>query len=313
MQGTVVAVHGHHFLVEGGDGAEETRRAAPSVSSPPRGAAPTEGGSRGPCIFECVTRGKKGGVACGDHVRFESTSAGKGVIEQIEPRRNLLYRSDEFKAKLIAANVDQAAIVVAAVPAFHEELLIRCLVACEVADIPALIVLNKADLPETEALARKLAPYVDLGYPLLLVSAREDVGTLEQRLAGHITVLVGASGVGKSTLLNRLVPEANATTGEISLALDAGRHTTTHARLFHLPDGGDLVDSPGMQEFGLKHLDLASLMAAFPEIHSRHGQCRFYNCRHLKEPGCAVLEAAKEGSILASRLRVYHWLLAGLK
>jgi len=284
MQGTVVAVHGHHFLVEGGDG-----------------------------VVECVTRGKKGGVACGDHVDFASTSAGKGVIEDIEPRRNLLYRSDEFKAKLIAANVDQAAIVVAAVPAFHEELLIRCLVACEVADIPALIVLNKADLPETEALARKLAPYVDLGYPLLLVSAREDVSTLQQRLAGHITVLVGASGVGKSTLLNRLVPEAKATTGEISLALDAGRHTTTHARLFHLPDGGDLVDSPGMQEFGLKHLDLASLMAAFPEIHSRHGQCRFYNCRHLKEPGCAVLEATKEGSILASRLRVYHWLLAGLK
>jgi ribosome biogenesis GTPase len=283
MQGTVVAVHGHHFLVEGGDG-----------------------------VVECVTRGKKGGVACGDHVNFASTSAGKGVIEDIEPRRNLLYRSDEFKAKLIAANVDQAAIVVAAVPAFHEELLIRCLVACEVADIPALIVLNKADLPETGVLARKLAPYVDLGYPLLLVSARQDLGTLEQRLAGHTTVLVGASGVGKSTLLNRLVPEANATTGEISLALDAGRHTTTHARLFHLPDGGELVDSPGMQEFGLKHLDLASLMAAFPEIHSRHGQCRFYNCRHLKEPGCAVLEAAKDGAILASRLRVYHWLLAGL-
>jgi len=284
MQGIVVAVHGHHFLVDGGDG-----------------------------VVECVTRGKKGGVACGDHVTFASTSAGHGVIEAIEPRRNLLYRSDEFRSKLLAANVDQAAIVVAAVPAFHEELLIRCLVACEVADIPALIVLNKADLPETEALARALAPYTDLGYTLLLVSAREEMAALEQRLADHTTVLVGASGVGKSTLLNRLVPDANATTGEISLALDAGRHTTTHARLFHLPGGGELIDSPGMQEFGLKHLDLASLMAAFPEIHSRHGQCRFYNCRHLKEPGCAVLEAAKDGAIMASRLRVYHWLLAGIK
>jgi ribosome biogenesis GTPase len=283
MRGTVVAVHGYHFLVDGGEG-----------------------------VVECVTRGKKGGVACGDQVTFASTSAGKGVIEATEPRRNLLYRSDEFRSKLIAANVDQAAIVVAAVPAFHEELLIRCLVACEVADIPALIVLNKADLAETEALARKLAPYADLGYPLLHVSAREDMAALEQRLAGHTTVLVGASGVGKSTLLNRLVPEANAVTGEISLALDAGKHTTTHARLFRLPGGGELIDSPGMQEFGLKHLDQASLMAAFPEIHSRHGQCRFYNCRHLKEPGCAVLEAAKDGAILASRLRVYHWLLAGI-
>ncbi len=284
LQGRVVAVHGHHFLVDGGEG-----------------------------VIECVTRGKKGGVACGDNVTFASTSAGKGVIETIAPRRNLLYRSDEFRSKLLAANVDQAAIVVAAVPAFNEELLIRCLVACEVAEIPALIVLNKADLPETEALARALAPYGELGYPLLLVSAREDVAALEQRLTNQTTVFVGASGVGKSTLLNRLVPDANATTGEISLALDAGKHTTTHARLFRLPNGaGALIDSPGMQEFGLKHLDLASLMAAFPEIHSRHGQCRFYNCRHLKEPGCAVLEAAKDGAIMASRLKVYHWLLAGL-
>ncbi|PIV88139.1 MAG: ribosome small subunit-dependent GTPase A [Hydrogenophilales bacterium CG17_big_fil_post_rev_8_21_14_2_50_63_12] len=289
MRGTVVAVHGHHFLVEGG-----------------------EGGQCG--IVECVTRGKKGGVACGDNVKFAFTSAGRGVIESIAARRNLLYRSDEFRSKLLAANVDQAAIIVAAVPAFHEELLIRCLVACEVADIPALIVLNKADLPETEALARGLAPYIDLGYPLLQVSAREEVAALAQRLAGHTTVLVGASGVGKSTLLNRLVPDANATTGEISLALDAGKHTTTHARLFRLPSGaGALIDSPGMQEFGLKHLDQASLMAAFPEIRSRHGQCRFYNCRHLKEPGCAVLEAAKTGSILASRLKVYHGLLAGIR
>lgn len=283
-RGTVVAVHGRHYLVDGGDG-----------------------------VVECVTRGKKSGVACGDHVTFASTSAGHGVIEATGPRRNLLYRSDEFRSKLLAANVDQAAIVVAAVPAFHEELLIRCLVACEVADIPALIVLNKADLPETEALTRALAPYADLGYPLLLVSAREDLAALEQRLAGHITVLVGASGVGKSTLLNRLVPEANAVTGEISLALDAGRHTTTHARLHRLPGGGSLIDSPGMQEFGLKHLDQDSLMAAFPEIRSRQGLCRFYNCRHLKEPGCAVLEAAKEGAILTSRMKVYHSLLAQIR
>lgn len=288
MRGRVVAVHGRHFLVDGG---EEGHRD----------------------IIECVTRGKKGGVACGDRVIFESTSAGKGVIESIEARHNLLYRSDAFRSKLLAANVDQAAIVVAAVPAFREELLIRCLVACEVADIPALIVLNKTDLPETEALARLLAPYADLGYTLLRVSARAEVSPLEQRLAGKTTVFVGASGVGKSTLLNRLVPEANAATSEISQALDAGKHTTTHARLFRLPAGaGDLIDSPGMQEFGLKHLNQDSLMAAFPEIRERLGQCRFHNCRHLKEPGCAVLEAAQAGAILPSRLKVYHSLLAGL-
>ena len=287
MIGTVVAVHGRHFLVDG-----------------------DEDGTRD--VVECVTRGKKGGVACGDRVAFEATSAGHGVIESIEPRRNLLYRSDEFRSKLLAANIDQAAIVVAAVPAFNEELLIRCLVACEVAEIPALIVLNKADLAETEALAARLAAYAELGYPLLRLSARGDLAALEQRLAGLATILVGASGVGKSTLLNRLVPDAGATTGEISLALDAGKHTTTHARLFRLPAGGTLIDSPGMQEFGLKHLDQASLMAAFPEIRDRLGQCRFHNCRHLKEPGCAVLEAARDGAMLASRLKVYHWLLAGL-
>lgn len=279
-QGTVVATHGRQFLVDTGQ-----------------------------AIIECVTRGKKGGVACGDRVRIQSTSPGKGVIEATEPRRNLLYRSDDFRTKLLAANIDQAAIVVAAVPAFREELLIRCLAACESADIPALILINKADLPETRALTEQLAAYADLGYSLLQLSALGDLGELQQRLAGQTTIFVGGSGVGKSTLLNHLIPEARAVTGEISLALDAGRHTTTHTRLYRLPGGGDLLDSPGMQEFGLQHLDPEQLMAAFPEIRTRLGQCRFYNCRHLREPGCAVLDAAENGQISPQRLRVYHSLL----
>jgi ribosome biogenesis GTPase len=179
-QGTVVATHGRQFLVDTGE-----------------------------AIIECVTRGKKGGVACGDRVRIASTSPGKGVIEQTEPRRNLLYRSDEFRSKLLAANLDQAAIVVAAVPAFREELLIRCLVACESADIPALILINKADLPETRALAEQLAPYADLGYPLLQLSAMGDLSELEQRLADRASILVGGSGVGKSTLLNHQIGRAH--------------------------------------------------------------------------------------------------------
>ena len=293
LEGKVVAIHGRHFLV-----ADDN------------------------AVVECVTRGKKGGVACGDRVVFALTSAGHGVIEQIEPRRNLLYRSDEFRTKLLAANLDLAAIVVAAVPAFREELLIRCLVACEVADIPALIVVNKADLAETAGLADRLAAYGELGYPLLLVSAQGDIGELQQRLADRTTIFVGASGVGKSTLLNRLVPDAQAVTGEISVALDAGKHTTTHARMYKLPSptgaggegnhAGHLIDSPGMQEFGLSHLDLDSLMAAFPEIRSRKSACRFHNCRHLKEPGCAILAAAADGAIQKYRLRVYHALLASL-
>ena len=282
--GRVVAAHGRRFLIEAGDG-----------------------------VVECVTRGRKSDIVCGDQVDFAMTDADKGVIEKVAARKNLLYRSDEFRSKLIAANLDLAVVVVAAVPYFREELLIRCLVACESADIPVLIALNKSDLPETAALHQHLENYVHLGYPQITVSARGDLTELKAHLAGKTSVLVGASGVGKSTLLNALAPEANAATGEISLALDAGKHTTTNARLFHLPgmgnSGGDLIDSPGMQEFGLTHLNQAALMDAFPEIHSRAGQCRFYNCRHLKEPGCAVLAAAQAGDMLPNRLRVYQSLI----
>jgi ribosome biogenesis GTPase len=281
--GRVIAAHGRHFLVDDGE----------SVSA-------------------CVTRGKKGGVACGDRVRFRLTHPGSGVIDEIEPRCNLLYRSDAFRSKLIAANVDQALVVVSAVPLFREELLIRCLVACESSRIPALIVLNKTDLSQTSALADYLKAYADLGYKVIPVSALGDLSSLEAELKGKTSVLVGASGMGKSSLLNRLVPGANAAVGEVSQALDAGRHTTTHARLYPLAQGGALIDSPGMQEFGLEHLNPQELMAAFPEIRHRLGQCRFHNCRHLKEPGCAVLAAAAEGHILMGRLKVYHALLQDL-
>lgn len=281
--GRVVAAHGRRFLIEADAG-----------------------------IVECVTRGRKSDIVCGDRVTFAMTDAEKGVIESVEPRGNLLYRSDDFRSKLIAANLDLAVVVVAAVPYFREELLIRCLVACESADIPVLIALNKSDLPETAALARHLENYAQLGYARITVSARGDLSPLQAHLRDKTSVLVGASGVGKSTLLNALAPEANAATGEISLALDAGKHTTTNARLFHLPDGGDLIDSPGMQEFGLQHLTPAALMDAFPEIRARAGECRFYNCRHLKEPGCAVLAAAQAGDMLPNRLRVYQSLVGQL-
>lgn len=281
--GRVVAAHGRRFLIE--DGAQ---------------------------IVECVTRGRKSDIVCGDQVTYTLTHADSGVIEQVEARRNLLYRSDEFRSKLIAANLDQAVVVVAAVPYFREELMIRCLVACESAGIPVLIVLNKADLPETEVLHAHLQNYAALGYPRITVSAMADLSELEAHLRGKTSVLVGGSGVGKSTLLNHLIPDAQAVTGEISRALDAGKHTTTHARLYHLPGGGDLIDSPGMQEFGLRHLDQAALMHAFPEIRARAGQCRFYNCRHMKEPGCAILATVEAGDMLPNRLRVYQSLAAQL-
>jgi len=279
LAGRIVAVHGRHFLVETADGR-----------------------------YDCVTRGKKGGLACGDRVEIKLTSLDAGVIEKNLPRDNLLYRSDSFHTKLLAANVDQVFIVTAAVPTPDPGLLDRCLVASEAAGIPARIVVNKTDLPETAAWLDQLAPYAAMGYPLIQLAAKQDIQPLADWLAGKTSILVGASGVGKSTLINHLVPEAEIATREVSEALDTGKHTTTNTRLYHLPGGGALIDSPGMQEFALGHLDQDDLQDAFPEFRPLIGQCRFYNCRHLKEPNCAILAAVEDGRIQRRRWRCYETL-----
>ncbi len=279
LSGRVVAVHGKHFRVETAEG-----------------------------THDCVTRGKKGGIACGDRVEIKLTGNDKGVIEKNLPRDNLLYRSDRFHTKLLAANVDQVFVVTAAVPTPDPGLLDRCLVACEAAGIPARIIINKTDLPETAAWLAKLSAYDAMGYTLIPLAATQDIGPLSGWLAGKTSILVGASGVGKSTLINGLAPEAAIATQEISEALDTGKHTTTTTRLYHLPAGGALIDSPGMQEFALNHVDANALQDAFPEFRPLIGQCRFYNCRHLKEPNCAILAAVEDGRILRGRWRCYQTL-----
>jgi ribosome biogenesis GTPase len=280
-EGRVVAVHGRHYRVESALGRHD-----------------------------CVTRGKKGGLACGDRIRFRPTGADTGVIEASLPRANLLYRSDAFRAKLLAANLDQVFVVTAARPTPNLALLDRCLVAAEAAGIAAHIVLNKADLVEASTtLATQLQAYAGLGYDLLSLSAKADVTPLAERLAGRTSILVGASGVGKSTLVNALVPEAEIVTQAISEVLDSGKHTTTHTRLYHLPNGGALIDSPGMQEFGLRHLSTTDLQRAFPEFRGLESGCRFYNCQHLREPGCAVLAALEHGDILPARWQTYRMLI----
>lgn len=260
-------------------------------------------------VISCVTRGKKSELACGDRVAIRATGPNEGVVEQTEPRSSLLYRSDSYRSKLLAANVTQIVIVLAAKPSYYEELLSRCLLAAETTAIRALILLNKADLPETATALAELRRYEQLGYPLLTLSAKQDVTPLLPWLTGQTSVLVGQSGMGKSTLVNKLLPDEDVRTREISSVLDSGKHTTTAAHLYHLNATSHLIDSPGLQEFGLAHLDLDEIQQAFIEFRPFLGKCRFNNCRHFKEPDCAVRQATEQGLIAEQRLLCYHGLV----
>ena len=279
LAGQVVAAHGRHYVVETGDG----RR------------------------YTCFTRGKSSAVACGDQVRFTRTADEQGVIEAVDPRSTLFSRSAAYRQKLIAANVSQLAIVAAAEPSFSEELINRCLVAAEQQQMRCLILLNKCDLKEAAAAAlARLDPYVQAGYRVVRLSALQGAEELRPLLAHQSTVLVGQSGMGKSTIINALLPGARVATREISVFLASGRHTTTQACLYRLDADSTLIDCPGLQEFGLHHLASQELETGFVEFHDYLGQCRFQNCRHLNEPGCALEKAVAEGAVHPRRLDMFR-------
>lgn len=252
--------------------------------------------------YEASTRSKRTDYACGDWVNIQIINGEQAVIESVLPRQSLLYRQDAWKSKLIAANVTQLLIVVAAEPSPSEALLQRALIAAEAAHIRPVIVINKADLPSTAALQAKLSFYEQLGYKIITLSALGDVHSLREQLRGETNILLGQSGMGKSTLTNALLGEAIARTQTISAALDSGKHTTTHAQLYDLDASTKLIDSPGLQEFGLHHLAAADLLHYFPDLRHLIGQCRFHNCTHRAEPNCAVKAAAERGDVSAERV-----------
>ena len=285
ITGTIIAAHGRHYLADV-DGQK----------------------------IQCVTRAKKTNIAVGDVVNLQMTSADQARIESTVERKTLLYRSDQYKSKLLAANLTRLFIVVATEPGFADDLISRSLVAAEAAGIDAHLILNKIDVTESLDKAReRLKMYTSLGYPLHEVSARANpehaVATLMPLLEGQSSIFIGQSGMGKSSLINLLVPDADIAVREISAALDTGKHTTTFTRLYALKDGASIIDSPGFQEFGLYHLSEGMLERAFVEFAPYLGGCKFYNCRHLIEPQCAVLAAVAEGKIAKFRHTLYGQLL----
>jgi ribosome biogenesis GTPase / thiamine phosphate phosphatase len=246
----------------------------------------------------CHPRGKKSQVVVGDRVRWQATGD-EGSIEAVETRRNLFYRQDEMRTKSFAANLDQILVLLAADPEFSERQLARALIAAEAEHIDVLVVLNKSDLqPAFDRAWARLEPYRRMGLtvlPLRLMAetaaaSEEGVVALERFLTGKTTLVLGPSGVGKSTLVNRLVPHASALTGEISRALNSGKHTTTSTTWYWTDDTRQtaLIDSPGFQEFGLNHIEPTQLAHLMPDLRAHLGNCRFYNCTHLHEPGCSV-------------------------
>lgn len=250
----------------------------------------------------------------GDRIMLEPSAPGQAWLAGIEPRRNLLYRSDEHRTKVFAANLDLVMLVLAPSPPLSPELVLRTWAACKAESLPLLLVINKVDLlADGQELGQQVLALIpdspqerpQVIYTSLLDKPDLAHQTLLTHLAGRSTLVLGQSGMGKSTLVNLMVPDAQAQTGEISAALNSGRHTTTHTRLHQLPDGGSLVDSPGFQAFGLSHLGAETIDQVFNWMLRDRVNCRFYNCQHVSEPGCGIIAAEKAG-VLPANWRAFY-------
>mgnify|MGYP001758741836 FL=1 len=289
MQGRIISAHGRHYVARVEDQ-----------------------------LWHCYTRGKRAGICVGDYVTISAQGQNEARIETVHERRNLLYRSDEMRSKQFAANVDVLLFITAVEPRFSEDLLGRALTAAWNETLKPYIILNKIDIASGLAEARaRLQLYHQLGVEIIecTITDSEDLSAkLLPLIKGQTALLLGQSAMGKSSILNVLAPEAKAHTQAHSQALGTGRHTTTKTELYDIYNDGELVasliDSPGFQNFGLLHLSDEQIIKGFPEFNEVLKQCRFYNCRHLQEPGCGVIAALEQGQIQPERYQLYQRIIA---
>jgi len=265
--------------------------------------------------IQCRLHGRRLTVVCGDRVRWTRSpgEGAAGLITEVLPRTTLLARLNlRGQSEPVAANLTQLLCVVAPLPVADFGLCDRYLAAAEWAGLKTCVVANKSDLPDQSGvLAATLAEYARIGYPVVHASKRTADGVVElaARLVGETSVLVGQSGVGKSSLTNRLVPGVEARVAEVSRATESGRHTTSSSSLYQLPTGGELVDSPGVRDFSPPLPAPRDLAGGFREIAALAPGCRFQDCRHGREPGCAVVAALADGRVTPRRLASYRRLL----
>jgi len=269
-------------------------------------------------LHRCAVRQHLGAVVCGDRVVWQAEGADAGVVSALLERRSLLTRPDfSGRPRPVAANLDQITVVAAPRPELNEALIDRYLVAATLTGLEPLLLVNKVDLLDTAALAaldRRLQTYRQIGYAVLYASTRSEHGlaALRTRLQKRASILAGQSGVGKSSLIKALLPDLDIRIHALSDATGLGTHTTSTTMLYHLPGGGDLIDSPGVRGFDLGEVSVAELESGFVEFAPYLGRCRFSDCGHTVEPGCALLAAVAAGAIDPRRLASYQQIRLAL-